>query len=472
MSYLKKLFETVEPEDGEYIEYSLVLELLRREQRWFERLVSLYKATKAQRALAYSIEAVRANPRSAPEVFRTLSAALQGLIPDHFLGPLEHGVLPHYLEQKLEMEVVVADSHNYRLEYLDDLETMDREFSLPTGVNDHISFTPPGASLSPGYVFASNVSTIADNRNVVIEGIKNPGVIREISMGNVGLLQGSASKISSTTEFKGTSLLLVGLTVQPNYYHWMFDVIVRLIVAKESGKSWQRILINSMNFNSMHKDLLECAGIDVEEIEFIVPGRKYVFENLIVPLTIADFGNAQQVRRVDRSKPDRRVRPWRIPRWSTKLIRSKVFGSSRYQELEGSAPDKIFIGRRGSRSLINQEQVETLLETHNYQVVYLEDYTFLEQAALLSKVKSVIALHGAGLANLVFCSPSTRVLEIFNVDYVNPCYFHLATQLDLDYECLIVGDRDKNSVNLLDPQKSNDGISLDIDDLRNYLSRK
>jgi hypothetical protein len=36
-----------------------------------------------------------------------------------------------------------------------------------------------------------------------------------------------------------------------------------------------------------------------------------------------------------------------------------------------------------------------------------------EQAAIMALAKHVVAAHGAGLTNLVFCSPAARVLEVF-----------------------------------------------------------
>jgi hypothetical protein len=41
------------------------------------------------------------------------------------------------------------------------------------------------------------------------------------------------------------------------------------------------------------------------------------------------------------------------------------------------------------------------------------------------------------LANLVFCAPGTRVLELFAREYVNPCYWRLAALGGLDYRPVV-----------------------------------
>ena len=48
-----------------------------------------------------------------------------------------------------------------------------------------------------------------------------------------------------------------------------------------------------------------------------------------------------------------------------------------------------------------------------------------------------MAPHGAGLTNLVWCSPQTKVLEIFSPRYVNLCYWAIASVTDADYYYLL-----------------------------------
>ncbi|MFK7943264.1 MAG: hypothetical protein AB8B85_10180, partial [Paracoccaceae bacterium] len=43
----------------------------------------------------------------------------------------------------------------------------------------------------------------------------------------------------------------------------------------------------------------------------------------------------------------------------------------------------------------------------------------------------VVAVHGAGLTNLLFCRPGTRVIEIFPGNFVKSPYWWLCRQLGL-----------------------------------------
>ena len=42
----------------------------------------------------------------------------------------------------------------------------------------------------------------------------------------------------------------------------------------------------------------------------------------------------------------------------------------------------------------------------------LENYSFLDQVNIFYNAKEVVGLHGAGFANIVFCKPNTKILEL------------------------------------------------------------
>jgi capsular polysaccharide biosynthesis protein len=60
-----------------------------------------------------------------------------------------------------------------------------------------------------------------------------------------------------------------------------------------------------------------------------------------------------------------------------------------------------------------------------------------EQAACLAAAKVVVAPHGAGLTNLVFCTPGTKVIEIFSPAYVPYCYWMISNLCGLEHYYLI-----------------------------------
>ncbi|NET41307.1 DUF563 domain-containing protein [Okeania sp. SIO2B3] len=49
----------------------------------------------------------------------------------------------------------------------------------------------------------------------------------------------------------------------------------------------------------------------------------------------------------------------------------------------------------------------------------------------------IITPHGAGLTNLVFCTPGTKVIEIFSPKYITPIYWQISNVCGLLHYYLI-----------------------------------
>ena len=102
---------------------------------------------------------------------------------------------------------------------------------------------------------------------------------------------------------------------------------------------------------------------------------------------------------------------------------------------------KIYISRRHSaRAFDNEAEFEETITELGYQVVRLEQMIFADQMSLLQKSDTIVAPHGAGLANLLWCNPETNVVEIFSPRYTNDCYARLCSSLELNYVALWATD--------------------------------
>ena len=63
---------------------------------------------------------------------------------------------------------------------------------------------------------------------------------------------------------------------------------------------------------------------------------------------------------------------------------------------------------------------------------------FSDQVRLLAEASDLISNHGAGLTNMLFMAPGTRVTEIrLEGDTHNNCYFSLARAGQLDYRYVL-----------------------------------
>lgn len=99
---------------------------------------------------------------------------------------------------------------------------------------------------------------------------------------------------------------------------------------------------------------------------------------------------------------------------------------------------KIYISRAKSfkRSIANEKEVEEALKSQGFKIVYAEELSFMEQIKFYSSATEIVAPHGAGLANIVWCHEGTRVLEIFPYNNLHFCYATLASGNRMQYSYL------------------------------------
>lgn len=84
---------------------------------------------------------------------------------------------------------------------------------------------------------------------------------------------------------------------------------------------------------------------------------------------------------------------------------------SRYvTKRQGSS--RVFLSRRGPRSLLNATEVNAMLEAHGFDVLFLEDYSIPQQIAIMQAADDVVAIHGAALAYLALKRSTQSVIEI------------------------------------------------------------
>ncbi|MEQ8926727.1 MAG: glycosyltransferase family 61 protein, partial [Fulvivirga sp.] len=98
---------------------------------------------------------------------------------------------------------------------------------------------------------------------------------------------------------------------------------------------------------------------------------------------------------------------------------------------------RIFIMRKNhnTRSFDSPDSLIMELFNHNIKGYYLEDLSFHDQVALFNQVDLVIAPHGAGLSNILFCHEKVKIIELMPENDIRLTYYKLASTLCLDYSC-------------------------------------
>jgi hypothetical protein len=119
-----------------------------------------------------------------------------------------------------------------------------------------------------------------------------------------------------------------------------------------------------------------------------------------------------------------------------RTIFDKIKGNVAIGEFQ--TPRRFFLMRsqRTHRKLKNQLDLADALATRGVVALRPELLSFDEQVALFSQAELVVAEFGAALANVVFCAPKARIVEIIVEGQNDPWSAHLCGMLELEHVVL------------------------------------
>jgi capsular polysaccharide biosynthesis protein len=205
-----------------------------------------------------------------------------------------------------------------------------------------------------------------------------------------------------------------------SYYHWLLGTLPKLLLAREAGPFDHYVL------NPRHKgrenfqtESLRLFGVPPERAVWLDRGTHLHCDELVLPSEPCTHHQTQ------------------LTPWARELLREALLPLARAHAAP-PGPERIYVTRSAARRrrLANEAEVSAALQARGYTPVVLESLPLLTQIKWLSEARSVVGLHGAGLANVVFCKPRTRLVEIVSSLWRNPCFRQLAAQCELDYSAV------------------------------------
>ncbi|NJS42272.1 DUF563 domain-containing protein, partial [Candidatus Gracilibacteria bacterium] len=243
-------------------------------------------------------------------------------------------------------------------------------------------------------------------------------LVDEISMGCSELVI-TSDKLPPAEHINGTVAFLSARWGGAAYFHWMLDVITRFDLLQRAGlmETVDKFVVNACDA-VYQTETLNTLGIPLDKIIESRCNLHVTADKLIVPSIFYDGSGA--------------VAKWKCEYLKEVFLPDKMLLNANYS-------DRIYISRQQAayRRIINDDEVISFLEKFGFRTVKLETMSVAEQAACLAAAKVVVAPHGAGLTNLVFCHPGTKVIEIFPPVYVPHCYWMISNLCGLEHYYLI-----------------------------------
>jgi capsular polysaccharide biosynthesis protein len=201
-----------------------------------------------------------------------------------------------------------------------------------------------------------------------------------------------------------------------NYYHFLTDVLPRLELMRRAGVEPDAYLVNRST--RFQRDLLDHLGLTADRC---LGEEKYphVRAGELVVSSLPD--------------DDLRTPPWIVP-W----LRAQFLPDDRR-----SPHRRLYVSRgavRHTRRVENEAELVAALQPMGFEVIDPGALSPADQVRAFAEAEYIVGPHGAGLTNLAFAPPGAAVVELFAPDYVNECFWALASTVEgLRYRYL-VGD--------------------------------
>jgi capsular polysaccharide biosynthesis protein len=264
-------------------------------------------------------------------------------------------------------------------------------------------FSESGAVIAPDHRLLADVSWAGD------QGTSQPWLhpaLRRFAMPPVQHVVGRIAVINSV--------------LSANYYHWMFDILPRLGLLRQSGLTADRYVIGSTN--GFQRDTLKLIGLENDRLISSTAETHLRPDELVIPsLSGPVYSLTPQQHACD-------------------YLRSTFLQTGRYRE-----PHRAIYVTRGDaaqRRVINEAKVCDDLAALGFEIVSLAGMPFSEQVEMFAEARIIVGPHGAGFTNAVFCEPGTVLVEFMPTGRIIDCFERLARIGGLTYHCLVCAETD------------------------------
>ncbi len=247
--------------------------------------------------------------------------------------------------------------------------------------------------------------------------------------------------------------LLSGGGANKNYFHWLYDVLPRLSLVDELKNNDPNFILVPNFELPFQRASLNILGFKDNQILNSKRFRHLTSEKIIA--TDHPY-NIKNNTKIDHEK---------IPVWISNWLKKKFLNDKIKREKEF---DRIYIDRddidpkrNSERRISNEDELRNLLRKLNFKFIKLKEKNFEDQISLFNNADIVLGLHGAGFANISFCKPNTRIIEIRSKN-TGKIIENIAKNNYLNFNCL-----EYEPKKFSDKQKGL--IEISIDEIRSLI---
>jgi hypothetical protein len=261
------------------------------------------------------------------------------------------------------------------------------------------------AVLPAAHVFGPNGVVVTDDGGVVEESAWGRGHLE-----NDPVWQ--SCRLPRAEWLAGRYYTIAGRGPAVGYYHWLMDVLPRLMAWDRLPTDDVQIIVNAP-LNRWQWESLAMLGL--EKVPLVSLGERHLQAEL---LYFPSYIGAPS------PHPE-----------SCRWLRERLLPAT-----PAAGPrQRLYVSRcrAQTRRVRDEEALLPVLRDFGFEVIVSEELSFAEQIRRFSTAEAIVGPHGAGLTNLLFAPPECKVLEIFEPAYVPLMYYFIADILHQEYWYLI-----------------------------------
>jgi Glycosyltransferase 61 len=247
-------------------------------------------------------------------------------------------------------------------------------------------------------------------------------------------------KLPRCRSLAGTVAVISTAEADTNYWHWTFDLLPRIYLLHLAGFTPEVVdyyLVNHRDLPFQHETLGE-LGIPAKKIVKTTGTCHFALDRAVTTSL----------------KPGQ----FYVAKWVCDFL----FDIARRQNPAAQPKRRLYVSRRtcGFRRVRNEVAVMKALEPLGFEMILPDAISVAEQRRAFYQAELIVAAHGSGLTNIVYCQPGTRVVEVFHPDYVDLAFWAHSIHSQLEHWAVMA---EGNGSSEIDRRARTQDITIGID---------
>lgn len=192
------------------------------------------------------------------------------------------------------------------------------------------------------------------------------------------------------------------------HFHWFTEVLPRLWLVRDRATEFVLMLPDTPYMRSIVAESLGHAGLRFKGIFWMASGEFYKVPRLHHVSKVSRTGQMDDA------------------------IMKELNQAFTGDKPAGTRKFYVSRARARFRKVLNEEELESKLKDHGFEIIQTDDWSLAEQIAAFSECNTLVGIHGAGLTNCLFMPPGGKVVELRKRE-PNYGYWHLAESVGHKY---------------------------------------